>query len=360
MAKQHNQPFRLFKRNKTWHAYFSIPTETGQHLIFRESTGATDATEATEYCLRRINEVKQAQRRKESGELEPMTVDEAFARYFEEKGQYHTNPKNVYSRLVFICKELGVTYLHEIDKQVLGRYVSQRRKTVKNATINRELAYISAVRNLANDYWEVKTNRANPLKFKLNIPAVHYQILENEDMAAKMIERAEPFLKPIIQTALYTCLRKGNILRLKWSDIDFTNDFITVKIKDKNKQGGKIHLIPILPELKAILQAQPKISEYVFTRDGKPIKDIRRAYEKIFYKEGKLIAPELPYTKFHNLRHTAITWILRATGDIYKTKEIVGHADIKTTTIYAHFLDQDKRDGLLRTFSNLHKICTNS
>lgn len=359
MAKQHNQPFRIFKRKETYHAYFSIPTESGQRIIFRETTGTTNPTEATEYCLRRINEIKEAQRRKNNGELEPITVDEAFARYFEEKARFHSNPKNILTRLTFICKQLGVTYLHEIDKKVLGRYVQTRRQTVKNSTINRELSYISAVRNLANDYWDVKTNRANPLKFKLNIPAVRYQILETDDMAIKIIKNADDFLKPIIYTALYTCLRKGNILRLKWTDVDFNNDIITVKIKDKNRQGGKTHIIPVLPELKQILSSLPKISEYVFTRDGKPIKDIKRAYHRIFYYRGKLRDAELPYTKFHNLRHTAITWILKATGDIYRTKEIVGHADIKTTTIYAHFLDQDKREGLLKTFSNLHKICTN-
>lgn len=358
MAKQHNQLFKLFKRGKTWHSYFSIPTETGQRLIFRETTGKTESIDANEYCLKRINEIKEEQRRKNNAEFEPITVDEAFARYFEEKAQYQSNPRNILSRLRFICKELGVNYLHEIDKQVLGFYVQKRRKTVKNATINRELAMISAVRNLANDYWDKKTNQTNPLKFKLNIPDVHYQILENEEMAVKMIERAESHLKPIIQTALYTCLRKSNILKLKWSDVDFYNDIITVKIKDRKKQGGKFHLIPILPELKEILLAQPKINEYVFNHNGKPMKDIRRAYMKIFYKNRKLIDPELPYTKFHNLRHTAITWILKATGDIYRTKEIVGHADIKTTTIYAHFLDQDKREGLRKTFSNLHKICT--
>lgn len=358
MAKRHNQPYRLLKRGETYHAYISFISETGERIQLRETCRTDNEAKAHEYCLKRISQIQSEAKQQASGELPRITLDEAFARYYEEKAQYHSNPKNILTRLVFICKALGVTYLDEVDKQVLGNFVQTRRQTVKNATINRELSYISAVRNLASEYWEKQVNRANPLKFKLNVPAVRYQILENEDMAAKMINRAAPFLKPIIQTALYTCMRKSNILNLKWSDIDFHNDIIIVKIKDKNTQGGKTHIIPILPELKSILKAQPKINEYVFNHDGKPVKSIRRAYNNIFYEKGKLKDPELPYTKFHNLRHTAITWILKATGDIYKTKEIVGHADIKTTTIYAHFLDQDKRAGLEQTFSNLHKICT--
>jgi hypothetical protein len=96
---------------------------------------------------------------------------------------------------------LGVTYLHEIDKQILSNFVAERRKTVKNGTINRELSIISAIKNLADEFWEVKTNKANPLKFKLAEPAENIKYLKDWDIAQAIIDKAPTHLKPIIYTA---------------------------------------------------------------------------------------------------------------------------------------------------------------
>ena len=89
------------------------------------------------------------------------------------------------------------------------------------------------------------------------------------------------------------------------------------------------------------------------------IADIKHAWHSIFYdSNGKLKDPSLPYTNFHTLRHTAVTWILKATGDIRLAQKIVGHKDIKTTTRYAHVLDEDKRSGLEKTFGFVSISCS--
>lgn len=206
--------------------------------------------------------------------------------------------------------------------------------------------------NLADEFWEVRTSTANPLRFKLPTPAENIKYLADWQVAQKIIDRAAPHLKPIIYTALYTGLRRGDILGLMWENIDFSTATITVKVKDSTKEGGKrIHTIPIIPQLEQILKAQPQINKYVFNYNGKPMADIKHAWHSIFYDHnGKLKDPALPYTNFHTLRHTAVTWILKATGDIRLAQKIVGHQDIKTTARYAHVLDEDKRTGLLKTF----------
>lgn len=277
---------------------------------------------------------------------------------------------------------MGVTYLHEIDKQILSNFVALRRQTVKNGTINRELSIISAIKNLADEFWEVKTNKANPLKFKLAEPAENIKYLKDWDIAQAIIDKAPTHLKPIIYTALYTGFRRGNILSLQWEQIDFQNDTITVKVKDKNTVGGKNLTIPMIKQLKDVLQAIPRENKYVFNYKGMPITDIKRSWRSIFYKfvevnlqdiqkddvieyrkrirDGKevlvpykqvLIDPALPYTNFHTLRHTAMTWIVKSTGDIRVAQKIAGHADIKTTVKYAHVLDEQKRSALEKTFA---------
>lgn len=161
-------------------------------------------------------------------------------------------------------------------------------------------------------------------------------------------------------------MRKGNILGLKWDNLDFVSDTINIKVKDKNKIGGKNLSIPIIPQLKEILLQQPKVCEYIFTYKKKPIHNIDGAWRHIFYKRKdqrnfskELKDPDLPYINFHTLRHTAATWILKATNNLRITQEILGHANIKTTLKYAHVLDGEKRRALNAVFSevsqNLHK-----
>lgn len=287
-----------------------------------------------------------------------LTIDEAFARYMQEKGQYLTLPKQRLSRLIKLKKDLKVTYLDEIKEQQINQFITSNRQTLSNSTINRYLFLLSAVIRTAAEEWAIATYPLKLSKFKLKEPAENIKFLSNWRIAQKIIDRAADHLKPIIYTALYTGMRLSNILNLKWDNIDFISGTITIKVKDKTKQGGKNHSIPIIPQLAQILHNQPKISDFVFTYKGKPIKSIMTAWRNIFYKRDdrksfshELKDPELPYINFHALRHTAATWILRKTNNLRITKEILGHANINTTLKYAHVLDDEKRKALNTVFN---------
>lgn len=363
MAKRHNQPFRLFKRGEIYHAYFSFLSE-GQRVRFRESTGATDEKSATDYCIKRISEISTKNKELASGELPSITIAEAFNRYYEEKGKYYSQHKALLQRLIRIKNTIKVKYLHELDKKALGDYVNLRRTQVSNSTINRELAALSAIRTLARDFWELRINQARPFQFKQIEPAEHIKFLPDWDYAQKIIDKATPSIRPIIYTALYTGMRRGNILGLKWSDVNFTDNTITILVKDKNTLGGKNLTIPIVPKMRELLLEQPRINEYVFNRRGKPVKNINRDWYRIFYKEDaerkftkELKDPTLPYINFHALRHTAATWILRKTNNLRITKEILGHSNINTTMKYAHVLDDEKRTALISVFDESCTKC---
>lgn len=357
MAKQHNVPFRLYKRGEIYHAYISFISEDGIRVQLRETTGRTTESQATEYCIKRIQEIQAKARQNTTGELPIITIDDAFGRYFYEKGQYNSRPQQTLTRLENIKKTINVQYLHEINETVITDFIHQKRNILSNSTINRYLALISVILNTASYEWHVKTATIRIGKLKLKEPAENIKYLKDWQTAQRIIDRAAPHLKPIIYTALYTGMRLGNILTLKWENIDFTSGMITIKVKDRTKEGGKNLTIPMIAKLAEILQAQPHINEYVFNFHKKPIKSIMSAWRSIFYKRNEkgvftkqLKDPTLPYVNFHTLRHTAATWILKKTNNLRITKEILGHSDIKTTMKYAHVLDEEKRRALDAVF----------
>lgn len=373
-------PYRLYKRGDYFHAYFSFISETGQRIQFRESTGQVEEQKANQYCLKRLGEIRQVERQKASGELPSITIDEAFGRFFEEKAQFEARPDSILSRLRILketLKKFGVNYLHEIDEPIINKFKSDQRDRLSNGSINRYLSLISVILNMAQDEWKVKTHRMKISKFKLKEKAENIKYLKDWDVAQRIIDQASKHLKPIIYTALYTGLRQGNILRLKWSEVDLENNLITVKVKDRTKDGGKILSLPIIPALKEILDQQPRINDYVFNFRGRPIKSIARTWHSIFYKfipadkttpqdviEHRRIGndlkaykrvlkdPSLPYVNFHTLRHTAATWILKKTNNLRITQQILGHSDIHTTMKYAHVLDDEKRKALNSVFEH--------
>ena len=247
-------------------------------------------------------------------------------------------------KLGVIKSNLNIAMLDDLNSATLSLYIENRRKSVSNATINRELVILSSVITKCKT-WGYKTADVQPCKFKLKEPAENIKYLDSWETAEKIIAEAPSHLKPIIYTALYTGMRRGNILALKWDDLDFKNNLINIRVKDRMKDGGKNLSIPMIDKLKTILQAQPKINEYVFNYNGSPITDIKHSWRTTLKNAG------LPYTNFHTLRHTAATWILKKTGNLKLTQQILGHASIQTTLKYAHVLDAEKRAALEDVFN---------
>lgn len=350
MAKQHNVPFRLFKRGEIYHAYISYVAETGERIRYRGTCGTSSKQQATDFCLKRIAQIQQQIRRKENGELTRIDLNDAFGIFFDKHAQYYARPSETLRKLLLIKQNLSVKYIDEIDSNEISDYISRRKNSVTNSTINRELVIISSLLNKCR-LWKYQTSDVKPLKFKLKEPAENIKYLKDWSIAQKIIDRAAPHLKPIIYTALYTGMRRSNILNLKWDNIDFINNLISVKVKDRTKAGGKNLTIPMITHLAEILKAQPRINEYVFNYDGHRIGDIKHSWHSVFYdSNGNLRDSSLPYVNFHTLRHTAATWILQKTNNLKITQEILGHANITTTMKYAHIMTDEKRRALDAVF----------
>lgn len=288
-----------------------------------------------------------------------ISTDEAFVHFFENVGQYHNNSKDTYNKLKILLYYFNKPISKICDADIMGFINDYRQKKRTNGTINRYLALLSAVFHFCEDRGYI-IPKLKISKYKLKEPAENIKYFKDWEEIKKIIDRAAEHFKPIIYTAIYTGMRRGNILKLKWENIDFKNKTINILVKNKNKQGGENHSIPIIPQLEKILKKLPHDSEYVFTYKGKPIESIQTAWENIFYKRGdketnweltkELRDPNLPYRNFHTLRHTASTWIVKKTGNPVLSQKILGHKDIRTTLKYTHVLDEEKRNALNSVF----------
>jgi integrase len=168
------------------------------------------------------------------------------------------------------------------------------------------------------------------------------EIFPPEDIA-KLLNYEHHFA-PVVKFHLYTGMRRGEIIALSWRNVDLKHNIIHVKqalsdgeIKDRTK-GKKDRIVPIVPELKSLLETLPHAGFTVFCiRDGKPMtKDYYNYwYEKFLNLTG------VEYKSGHKCRHSFISYAINSGMNIRLVQEIAGHADLEQTENYAHIIPKD-------------------
>lgn len=253
----------------------------------------------------------------------------------------------------YFLESYGDKKLSEITPKDVDDYKTLRlRNDAKPATVNRELQIIRHLFNLASR-WRKFFGR-NPVS-ESGLLEVHNQVeriltFEEEE---RLLNSSPPYLRAILTCALNTGMRKGEILTLKWSNVDLENNVIT--LEHTNTKSKKTRRIPINTPLRKLLLEQRLKSggcEYVFpSSNGSPYKrhdSIKRAFE------AALRRAEIKGLRFHDLRHTAATRMVENGANITAISRILGHADLKTTMRYAHPEDslKDAVESLSRRFSD--------
>jgi integrase len=219
--------------------------------------------------------------------------------------------------------------LHEITPHLIERFKSDRTKEgVSPATVNRQLATLKCLFNRAIA-WK-KFSEANPVcavrLFKENNQRKRF--LEKDEIT-KLLAQCHGHLKPMVIVALNTGMRRGEILGLKWRDLDINKSAIYLR----NTKNGEPREVPINEQVKTALIAVPKHpdSEYIFhKKDGSPVKDTKTTWLKAIKRTG------INDFRFHDLRHTAASHLVMSGIDMLTVASILGHKDLKMTQRYAH------------------------
>jgi integrase len=163
-------------------------------------------------------------------------------------------------------------------------------------------------------------------------------------------------IKPIVLLALNTGLRRGDLFGLKWEHIDLgrrqIRKIIAKTSHARRKAGKKLEpaVLPLSAEAHAVLtqwkkQADPNTGlVFASSRTGGRITDLKKAFE------GVLVAAKIDGFRFHDLRHTFASRLVMAGVDINTVRELMTHADIKMTLVYAHLSPDHKAAALDRAF----------
>ena len=250
----------------------------------------------------------------------------------------------------------GNKLLTDISTKNLEEFKQIRLKKVSPATVNRSLSVLRHLYNLAKRWNRFFGDNPVSIVGMLQEQSQIERILTPVE-EQKLLRESISTLRPVLLMALNTGMRRGEILSLLWSDIDFDVNMITIdQTNTKSKKQRRVPVNTILRTILIELKLKSRGSEYVFIdNDGNQIKSIRSAFVTATKRAG------LEGLRFHDLRHTAATRMVESGANIVAISKILGHSDIKTTMRYAHPEDSLKEAlELLGKFGqNTTNIATN-
>lgn len=217
--------------------------------------------------------------------------------------------------------------LSNITPEAIEQYrVKRKAGDISPATINRELACLKTLFNKAVEWGKIENNPAvHVKKFKENNGRERFL---TDDEMNRLVETASLNLKPILTIAMNTGMRKAEILSLQWKSINFQDRYISIE----DSKSGKSRNIPMNDLVFETFRTMPKVHEFVFyNRKTKGyIKDIKTAF-KTACKRAKIKG-----FRFHDLRHSAASAMVRNGIDLVTVSKILGHSSIQMTMRYAH------------------------
>lgn len=273
-----------------------------------------------------------------------------------------------------LLSEIGYYEIKQFRNELMSAN-NQHGQKVKPASVNRKM---SCLRQMFTDAVEKKWLERSPFTDGKSLNLKENNRRESwltPEEAQRLYKECPVYLQHIIECALYTGMRRKEILNLKWEQI--RGDWIYLGVDTKT---GNPVTLPISEPLKRLFErlqgrgtdepsnvvdmegksvkhaGNVKRKGYLFLYQGKPMKHIKTAFKSACERAG------IPYGRntpngitFHDLRHSFGSLVQQEQGDIRITQQLMNHKSIQMTERYTHSRSEAMMNAVNRIDWGLHK-----
>ena len=244
-----------------------------------------------------------------------------------------------------IAPSLGQQVMCKVSAFDITNFIeTMKHKNLAPGTINRALVLLRYAYKLAQRWQEPGVNLNAWLSIKQLKVDNRIERYLTPEQSVNLLQAVKESLNTqlvfIVAFLIYTGARKREVLEAKWSDINF--DQSSWKIS-KNK-SNKVRHVPLsqgaLETLSAVrdkwtcqdwgVDVDPNDFIFANPSTGKPYSSFFFSWNNARVKAG------MPELRVHDLRHSFASFLVNAGRSIYEVQNLLGHADIKTTSRYAH------------------------
>lgn len=221
----------------------------------------------------------------------------------------------------FACK---VRSIRRIDVQ---RYITERlSKNAQPDTVRKELNVLKHFLKLCVEWEVIPINPATGVKGP-SAPAGRVRYLQETEVEI-VLNACPEWLRPIATLAVFTGMRRSEILNLRWLDVDLVNGRVLLP-QTKNGDGRIVYLNQSAQAVfRGLASSQQSATEKVFKGiDGR---QVSMAFMRACRRVG------ISDFRFHDTRHTAASWMRMHGADIHTVAQILGHKDLRMAMRYQH------------------------
>lgn len=237
---------------------------------------------------------------------------------------------------------LGNKRLEDLAPLDLDRLRIKLLKEKAPQTVKSAMALLKRISNFAKN-----KRLCKGIDFKITLPKVSNEKTEflTDDQVKNLLDAIEKdtnlYAGPIMLIALYSGMRKSEILRVEWRDIDFEHGFIQIR----GPKGGKDQKIPLNDAAREVFEKLPRTHELIFPG----IHGLRTGIYHAIGAIKKRAGLPADFRPLHGLRHHFAS-ALASSGevDLYVIQKLLTHKSPLMTQRYAHL-----RDDRLKRASNL-------
>ena len=257
-----------------------------------------------------------------------VTLSDLVIRYAEEIAPSHKSSVPETYRLRAIARswigELDIRYL---NKQQFSQYQKDRLEKVSVASVHAELSLIKRVLDTAIKQWGygIVENVIKTMKYsKGNVSRTRRLETDERDkiLATAKLQRND-YICSVIEFAIETGMRRSEILKLKWQDINLETGFASLY----DTKNGEDRKVPLTKRCIEVLNQLPRSHEHVFPIAVTSLYQAwRRAVRKADIKD----------LRFHDLRHEAVSRFFEMGMSVPEVALISGHKDVKQLFRYTH------------------------
>lgn len=332
-----------------------------QHASFKRKTDAERWIQQTEAAMREGRHFKTSAAKKHTfGELIDRYVRDVLPKKKKSEQRQGTQLKWWKERLsAYLLADITPALISE-QRDFLLRGITKQGKVRSPATVVRYMAALSHVYTIAIKEWGWIEDSPISKVIKPKEPRGRIRFLSDEErprLLQACEESRNPYLYLIVVLALSTGMRQGEILNLKWSQVELDNEkgritlyetknheirpvalashafelmrqFRTAKIGDRNMKNPEIHG---RSTAKRDERSSPQLL-FPGTSEKKPI-DIRSAWEAALKKAG------ISDFKFHDLRHSCASYLAMDGASAPEIAAVLGHKTLAMVKRYAHLSD---------------------
>ncbi len=263
----------------------------------------------------------------------------------EYKGKDRKKQSN---KLDFWVKSIEIKPISDITTRDVSDAMLKLPKDLANATINRYRSALSVVFRYACRQYNLPSNPVGliPSKPEDNNRVRYLSTLERKRLLKACMKAEWTKLYLLVLMAITTGARRGELLGLRWSDIDLERQTAFVQ----TTKNGQPKVLPLTNDvINELTKFKQQGASLIFNSEIKPDKAF------CFNKQWKkaLVTAEVKDFTFHCLRHTTASYLAQSGASLLEIADVLGHKQISVTKRYAHLCIDHKSNLINRVMGDI-------